>query len=157
MSILRLVAAFASQSARSFPRTPVRPRTNAKSIEMILSLRLLSCFWISTIILLDEEILLRESKEERQSVQMRYSEMTLFCSVILLTAKFKHKSSALKNCAFITNSLSKLKVLGFNKNTEHNKFETNSSINFTAISTANNMEIFCALVTKLNNIEGIPL
>ncbi|GFX00084.1 hypothetical protein TNCV_3080801 [Trichonephila clavipes] len=72
MSILRLVAAFASQSARSFPRTPVCPRTNAKSIEMFLSLRLLSCFWISTIILLDEEIHLRESKEERESVQMRY-------------------------------------------------------------------------------------
>ncbi|GFT49203.1 hypothetical protein TNCV_2860411 [Trichonephila clavipes] len=75
MSILRLVAAFASQSARSFPRTPVCPRTNAKSIEMFLSLRLLSCFWISTIILLDEEIHLRESKEERESVQMRENAM----------------------------------------------------------------------------------
>ncbi|GFV03158.1 hypothetical protein TNCV_915551 [Trichonephila clavipes] len=35
--------------------------------------RLLSCFWISTIILLDEEIHLVESKEERESIQMRHS------------------------------------------------------------------------------------
>ncbi|GFY05084.1 uncharacterized protein TNCV_562161 [Trichonephila clavipes] len=75
MSILRLVAAFASQSARSFPRTPVCPRTNAKSIEMFLSLRLLR---ISTIILLDEEIHLRESKEEIESVQMRYRIVACF-------------------------------------------------------------------------------
>ncbi|GFV30015.1 hypothetical protein TNCV_3100921 [Trichonephila clavipes] len=63
MLILRLVAAFTSQSARSFPKTPACPRTNAKSIEVFLSFNLLSCFWISKVMLFDEQIHLRESKE----------------------------------------------------------------------------------------------
>ncbi|GFX83019.1 hypothetical protein TNCV_5001671 [Trichonephila clavipes] len=102
MSILRLVAAFASQSARSFPRTPVCPRTNAKSIEMFLSLRLLSCFWISTIILLDEEIHLRESKEERESVQMRKEDLRMLATELGLAPSDNLKIIELKN--LITNS-----------------------------------------------------